>query len=136
MTFRSSTSGVKIAAMAYLGEFHSTRNRAKYFTLLVCAVSAGVVLQPLLAMAIIPLDIQWAVGSVLTIRSWRLYILAGNIIQGLSLLGIFWLPEGPKYTLARGRDEDAIRTLATVYSVNTGLPKEVGGFYFFFILLS
>lgn len=128
---------MKISATAYLGEFHSNRNRAKYYTLLVCIISSGVVVQPLLALAIIPLDLQWDIGF-LVIRPWRLYILAGNIIPGLVLCGMLYLPEGPKYSLARGRETDALHTLATVFSVNTGRPKEVrhtNGFKFSFFII-
>lgn len=120
-----STSGVKISALAYLGEFHSDRTRAKYFTLLVSLITCGIAVQTILAMTIIPMDFEIELFSFFVFRPWRLYIIGGNLISGVALAGILFMPEGPKYTLARGQESEALEILRKVYSINTGRPKEV-----------
>lgn len=125
MIIEFSTSGVKISALAYLGEFHCNKNRAKYFTLLVSVITVGIIMQTLLALAIIPLDFEIKLFSFLMFRPWRLYIMGGNVISGAALVGILFLPEGPKYTFARGQVTEALEILKSVYSINTGRPKDV-----------
>lgn len=129
LIIKLSTSGVKISALAYLGEFHSNKTRAKYFTLLVSVITVGIIMQTLLALAIIPSDFEIKLFSFLMFRPWRLYIMAGNVISGAALVGILFLPEGPKYTYARGQENETLEILKSVYSINTGRPKDVNIYF-------
>lgn len=51
--------------------------------------------------------------------------MGGNVISGVALAGVLFLPEGPKYTFARGQVTEALEILKSVYSINTGRPKDV-----------
>lgn len=39
-------------------------------------------------------------------------------------IGLFFIPESPKYLFNKGRHEDGLKVLQKVYSMNTGKPKD------------
>lgn len=114
-----SACGVKVAATTYLGEFHSNKNRAKYYPFLVSFTSLAPIIQSLMALAIMPLPIEFDFYSILIIKPWRLYILAGNVITALIFLAACFMPESPKFTMVFGKEKETVRTLRTVYQINT-----------------
>lgn len=124
MSFFSS-SGVKISSTAYMMEFFDNKHRPKYITLFISTSALALVISPLLGAAILTMDFQFSWLNGFVYRPWRLFILITSLITGLPLLGIFFLPEGPSFSLAVGRHQEALNTLQTIYHVNTGRPKKV-----------
>lgn len=125
----SSTAGIKISATAYLGEFFDTNQRPRFFVLLSSITTMANIAQPLLGMAILTLSFEssWFPGFVY--RPWRLFVLVGSLITGLTSLIMFFLPEGPAYSALVGKPQDALKTLQTIYHMNTGRPKNVHNKY-------
>lgn len=120
-----SSSGVKISAYAYLGEFFDNKSRAKYLTLFVSVSNLSQILSPLLGMAILTLNFEYIWFSGFVYRPWRLFLFVSSLLAGLSAVGMFFLPEGPSFSMAVGRQQDALNTLQTIYRVNTGRPRTV-----------
>lgn len=120
-----STAGIKISATAYLGEFFDRNQRPRYFALLSTITTMANIIQPLLGMAILTLSFEshWFTGFVY--RPWRLFVLVGSFMTGLTGLIMFYLPEGPAYSMFVGKQRDALNTLQIMYHVNTGRPKKV-----------
>lgn len=80
---------------------------------------------PALAWLVIPQDFVIHLGD-LQLKSWRLFILLVAIPSGLTALSLrLFLPESPKYLMANGKEEEALRILQTIYSTNTRLPKDL-----------
>lgn len=66
---------------------------------------------------------QWSLplyGGDLGFKSWRLFILVGALPAAFAGLALIWFPESPKFLLAIGRREEALRVLKDVYTINTG----------------
>lgn len=58
-------------------------------------------------------------------KPWRLYILCNTSVNFLTFCGLFLLPESPKFLLAMGKGEEALKIIKDVYHFNTGNPQEV-----------
>lgn len=61
--------------------------------------------------------------SYIPIAPWRLLVLVYSLPSCLALIGLFCLPESPKFLLLKGQREECITILKKVFHVNTGDPK-------------
>lgn len=50
-------------------------------------------------------------------------MLCNTIPSFIALVGVFWLPESPKYLLSQGKQSESIEVLKRVYAMNSGNPK-------------
>ncbi|KAL2258160.1 hypothetical protein VTK26DRAFT_8644 [Humicola hyalothermophila] len=69
----------------------------------------------------------WYIGSIVaawvvygcsfirTLDAWRIPIWCQMITSGIVCLGVFWLPESPRWLMAQDRHDDAARVLATYH---------------------
>lgn len=55
--------------------------------------------------------------------SWRVLIIVNSGLSLLALLGLFTLPETPKYVLVQGDPEGSLEILRIIYARNTGRPQ-------------
>lgn len=123
--FYCSSAGVRISSIAYFGEFFENSSRPKYFSILTSIVTAANIIQPLMGMTILTLNFHYVWARFFIYRPWRLFIFVGSMITGITTLVAFLLPEGPKFSLAMGRQEEALQTMRTIYHINTGSSKNV-----------
>lgn len=114
--------------MAYLGEFYSNKNRAKFLTLQLSLTATGIIVQNLLALVTLTLDFRYLLFSNFEFTPWRLYILCCSLISGLTLVGLLYFPESPKFTLAKNKKAETIQILQQIYAMNTGNLGEVSGY--------
>lgn len=115
-----SACGIKVAATTYLGEFHTNKNRSKYYPFLVSITCMAPVIQSLMAFAIMPLSIEYDFFSIIILKPWRVYILAGNVITALIFVSCLFMPESPKFTMIIGKENETLQTLERIYHFNTG----------------
>lgn len=121
-----SSVGIRIAGIAYLDEFLTEANRSKYLTFYSSLASVGVIVQPLLGLAIMTMIFEYEILPLLVLKPWRLFILLGSLITGFASLALIYLPEGPKHMLSMGKKADALAVLRMVHRVNKpGRPNEV-----------
>lgn len=120
-----SISGVQAAAIAYLGEFHSNKTRAKHVTFAAMFMTIAIVYQPLMGLFIMPRQWQFSLFGIMLIRPWRMYILISSCTSALAFVAISLLPESPKFELVMGRKEEALAILRRVYAANGLGSKEV-----------
>lgn len=111
--------------MAYLGEFHSNKNRAKFLTLQLSFTAGGIIVQNLLALVTLTFDFQYVIFGSFLFTPWRLYILCCSLISGTTLLALQYFPESPKYKLARNEQNETIKILQQIFAMNTGKFGEV-----------
>ncbi|KAK3909439.1 Synaptic vesicle glycoprotein 2B [Frankliniella fusca] len=110
-------------AYAYLGEFHSPDNRARAFVWAGVFPALGLLLLPAVGWLVLPRTWSLTLPLIGEARSWRLYVVLCAVPSLLTALGFCLLPESPKYLLGRGRDDEALRVLQRVFSVNSGRPE-------------
>ncbi|XP_055844740.1 synaptic vesicle glycoprotein 2C-like isoform X2 [Episyrphus balteatus] len=105
-----------------VGEFHSSKTRAKYVTMLSMFSQLAMIFMPAVAMGILPLKLNTEVFG-LQFESWRLLMLIFSFMRTFALIGLFILPETPKFVLVHGNHDKAIGILQMMYSKNTRKPK-------------
>lgn len=114
--------GIKGTAMSYVGEFHvggGDRGRPVHLALLSSAMWTTALVQPLVAWAVLGGAMTGAEeGGGGTIAAWRVFILLGSGWSLMAAAVMFVLPESPKFLLAVGRPEEALRVLATMWRWN------------------
>lgn len=71
-----------------------------------------------MAILILPLKL-------IPLAPWRLILLVNILPSIFCSIGLFFIPESPKYLLDKGEQEQCIQVLQTVYSMNTGNPKDL-----------
>ncbi|XP_044727137.1 synaptic vesicle glycoprotein 2B-like isoform X2 [Chrysoperla carnea] len=106
----------------YLGEFQPTKYRETILCWMELFWTVGIILLPLIAWAIIPLEFRYEDPN-FTFASWNLFV----AICALPSLAIgFWLfafPESPKFLLECGESEAALDILKDIYVMNTNEPR-------------
>lgn len=106
------------AAISYLGEFHCNKNRARHVTFAAMFMTISIVYQALMGLFIMPRTWEFSLFGWMVIRSWRLYILITSGTSALAFVAICLLPESPKFELAMGRPDEAVRILSRAYAAN------------------
>lgn len=61
--------------------------------------------------------------AVLHFFSWRVLLFIYQLPSLLALLGLFSIPESPKFSFTTGKIEECMNTLRTMYNINTGNPR-------------
>ncbi|XP_018323795.1 synaptic vesicle glycoprotein 2B [Agrilus planipennis] len=112
------------ALLPYLSEFHDKTRRGKMTYVMGFFHAIGNVILPILAWAVFPIDVDFRVGNLIVIHSWNLFLLCCGIPGLLGGLMFYFMPESPKFLMTAGKNEEAIKVFQTIYSINTGLPKE------------
>lgn len=122
-----SVAGVKIASISYCSDFLTATNISTLMTLQGLIAAFVFVLQPLLGLVIMSMSFRYTWFAGFSYMPWRLFIFIGSILSGLLYFTLAFLPEGPKYSTAMGRQVEALQTLTRIFTINTGKPKEVRG---------
>lgn len=112
--------------MVYICEFHLSKTRERHFTILIAIQKMATVVQTLFAILILTQDFAIPIGDWFIYRPWRLYVIAGNIMSILSVIGLLFLPESPMFDFAMGRPSLAMKTLQLIYTQNTRNSLNVG----------
>ncbi|KAL5291413.1 hypothetical protein ACFFRR_010674 [Megaselia abdita] len=100
-----------------LGEYHSSKTRMNHITVLASFLVIGLIYIQGMAVLLLPLKLTF-------LSPWRLILLVNTFPSICCSIGFFFIPESPKYFLDQGRQEDCIKVLQKVYSLNTGNPKD------------
>lgn len=112
--------GIQCCMFTYLGEFHSKTSRTKHLVFLSALIILSNVYFPSMAMLILPLDLHLWITSFLQFTSWRLLLLMNMSFGILSGIGLFLLPESPKFLLSKGMHHESLEILKRMHTANTG----------------
>lgn len=124
--------------MLYLGEFHTNKNRTKFITLELSFPIVGGILSNIMALVILPTDFKYRLFSDAVLTPWRVFILLNNTVGVMVLIALAFLPESPQFTLSKRKKAETLKTLQTIYHINSGKPvdvKHVSNFINHFFLL-
>lgn len=121
-------SGSQAAAYSYISEFH-TGKAAASAAAFVTAISPGLFLYlTALSSYILPMDWQFDLGLI-EMKPWRLFLAAVSLLNLWNFVAFCFLPESPKFLLAKDRKEEALQILRQMYAVNTGNSRDVNIIY-------
>ncbi|XP_044761381.1 synaptic vesicle glycoprotein 2B-like isoform X2 [Coccinella septempunctata] len=112
------------ALTCYLSEFHCAKYRARVQMVLGIIFSAGTICLPLLAAVILPEEIDVVLFGYFRMHSWNILLLVSSVPPLLGGIVFFFLPESPKFLMSIGRNEEAMKVMQKVYTLNTGKPAE------------
>ncbi|KAK3910985.1 Synaptic vesicle glycoprotein 2B [Frankliniella fusca] len=117
--------GPTSTAMAYLGEYHSEKTRAKALVVFGLFPGGASLVVAAVAYLVLPLELSsWSLPWLGAYRSWRLFILMCAMPSLLTGLAFLVLPESPRFLLATGRADEALQALRWAYARNKGSGKE------------
>ncbi|XP_020286619.1 putative transporter svop-1 [Pseudomyrmex gracilis] len=118
-------SGPHATLMAYSSEFYGAKGRTKIPILVGLSVQFGCIINVLLAWLVIPQP--WLVtfwNGAFVYNSWRMFLSLCGIPTLIGVTCLCFFPESPKFLMTQNRNEDALEIFKTIYSMNTGLPKD------------
>lgn len=109
----------------YLGEFQPTQYREKILSWMEMFWTLGIILLPLIAWVIIPLDIDFRIHSIgFTFHSWNLFVAICAVPSILIAIWLFFFPESPKFLIESGDTDEALEVLKGIFHINTGRPRD------------
>lgn len=87
-----------------------------------------------LSIILIPMDwILWIASF--PFKPWRLLLVCTTVINLWNAIVFSYLPESPKFLIAKNRKEEAFNVLRRMYAFNTGESKDVSWDCFFFLFV-
>ncbi|KYN00411.1 Synaptic vesicle glycoprotein 2B [Cyphomyrmex costatus] len=109
--------------MTYLTEFHSARYKPRFTTWTGFLFAIANIVPAAIGMTVLPLD--WHIDIFgKDYDTWRIYILICSIPPVVGLVTATMLPESPKYLMATGRSDAALKLLRRMYCMNTRQPAD------------
>ncbi|XP_046740734.1 synaptic vesicle glycoprotein 2B-like [Diprion similis] len=103
----------------YLGEFQPTKYREKILCWMEMFWTVGVIVLPLIAWLIIPLNVTYE-SDTFYFKSWNLFVSICALPSLMIGLWLFAFPESPKFLLECGEYDKALDVLRHIYAQNTG----------------
>ncbi|XP_050465178.1 synaptic vesicle glycoprotein 2B-like [Cataglyphis hispanica] len=109
--------------MTYLTEFHSARYKPRFTTWVGFLFAIANIVPAALGFTILPLN--WHIDIFgQDYNSWRIYLLICSIPPVVGFVTATMLPESPKYLMAIGRSDAALKLFKRMYCMNTRQPSE------------
>lgn len=106
------------AAPPLTTEIAHPRHRANVTNLFQAIWYWGAIVSACIALGTLRLNNSW---------SWRTPVLMQGFFPGLQLIGLFMVPESPRWLVSKGRNDEALRILAT-YHANGDVSDELVNF--------
>ncbi|XP_053949915.1 synaptic vesicle glycoprotein 2B-like [Anastrepha ludens] len=118
-------SGGSATIYAFLGEFHTAKNRSRAIMGSAFIFGVGSMLMPCIAWLVINQEWRFVIPYLnLTYKPWRFFMVVCGIPGFLCGLALFKIPESPKFLLSQGNDEKTLEILQMIFHVNTHRPRE------------
>lgn len=120
----NSVSGSSATIYAYLGEFHTQRQRSR--AIMGASVIFGItcIMLPVLAWLVINQDWQLDIPYLnVTYKPWRLFLVVCGLPSLICALALIPVPESPKFVLAQGQQAETIRILQRIRRYNVSAER-------------
>lgn len=116
-----SISGSSATIYAYLGEFHTNKQRSRAIMGSTIILGTACILMPLAAWAVINQDWEFYIPFIdIMYKPWRMYVVVCGIPGFLGALVLIFLPESPKFVLGQGNKTAAFEILQQINRWNNG----------------
>lgn len=120
-----SISGGSATIYAYLGEFHTLKNRDRAIMCAAIIFGFGSIMLPAIAWLIINREWMFYIPLIdVTYKPWRLFMVVCAVPGLICGLALFKLPESPKFLLSSGREDETLEILKDIYALNTGNDRD------------
>ncbi|XP_049310054.1 synaptic vesicle glycoprotein 2B [Bactrocera dorsalis] len=118
-------SGGSATIYAFLGEFHTAKNRSRAIMGSAFIFGVGSMLMPCIAWLVINQEWRFVIPYLgITYKPWRFFMVVCGIPGFLCGLALFKIPESPKFLLSQGHDDQTLEILQTMFHVNTCRPRD------------
>ncbi|XP_037029687.1 synaptic vesicle glycoprotein 2C [Bradysia coprophila] len=114
------TCGPFAVLMSYLSEFHGTDHRSRVMMVIGMFFSLATISLPALAWFVIPKSWSFQMGSLVSLKSWQIFLAICGFPSFISGIAMIFFPESPKFLMSQGRNEEALRVFQTIFRINTG----------------
>lgn len=112
--------------IAYAGEFHSDKYRAKAISWIGSFVAFSSFYLPTFAWIVLPMQWSFVIPGIdVLMRPWRLLIILFSLPGFLVLFCFFYLSESPKYLWSVGESEKSLAILRKMFRKNTGQDESL-----------
>ncbi|XP_028143249.1 putative transporter svop-1 [Diabrotica virgifera virgifera] len=112
------------ATTSHITEFHSSEYRGRVNMARGMFLSFGSLLLPILSWAILPRKMDIFLFGIVELHSWNIFLLVCALSTIFCGVVYIFIPESPKYLMSTGRNEQAMKVLQKIYSLNTGNAME------------
>lgn len=110
---------------SYFAEFQNKRVRGRMLSALATFWMVGNITVAAIAWAVIPNEIGWNPEEGFKYNSWRIFVAICALPAGIVTIALMFMPESPKYLLAKGREYEALKVFQSIFAKNTGAdPSE------------
>ncbi|KAG4066762.1 hypothetical protein HA402_012829 [Bradysia odoriphaga] len=117
-------------AFAYIGEFHTEKNRSRAIMYASIILGVFTLVLPLVAWLVINQDWIFDFPSIqFTYKPWRLFIVGCSTLSLVAFLIMCILPESPKFVLNNGNIVGAIEIIKTMHQWNCGRNSDLDHIY-------
>ncbi|XP_036218388.2 niacin transporter NiaP isoform X1 [Bactrocera oleae] len=118
-------SGGSATIYAFLGEFHTAKNRSRAIMGSAFIFGVGSMLMPCIAWLVINQEWRFVIPYLgITYKPWRFFMVVCGIPGLLCGLALYKIPESPKFLLSQGHDDKTLEILQTMFHVNTRRPRD------------
>lgn len=103
-----------------MGEFYTNRRRPRAITTAAIFQALGLVFIPVLALLVIPQ--KWILpvaGLDINFSSWRVFLILCSATNVITFSVFYFMPESPKFLLVKGKHDEALQVLQTIFKYNT-----------------
>ncbi|XP_022189537.2 synaptic vesicle glycoprotein 2A isoform X3 [Nilaparvata lugens] len=109
--------------VAYLSELFTGKYRDSVIMSTGIFTSIGGIIQPIMAWYLIPKKMHYDFfNGAIRVNSWRIFILISTLPSIMAAVLTAFCVESPKFLMAQGRRDEALRVFRTIYAINTGKP--------------
>ena len=108
---------------SYYAEFQPSAKRGAALSVLASFWMVGNITVAGLAWAIIPHEIGWTDPASFQYNSWRIFVAVSALPSLLVSIALVFMPESPKFLLCKGREEETLSVLRSIYFTNTGKDR-------------
>ncbi|CAG9824308.1 unnamed protein product [Phaedon cochleariae] len=116
-------SGVHACLTSYLTELHGARYRSIVQLFLGNIAGLGDLLLPIIAMTVLPSEINFKISDHLVIKPWNIFLLICAVPSFVGAIGFMFLPESPRFLMSINKNDEALEVFRSIYRINTGNPK-------------
>ncbi|KAH8413996.1 hypothetical protein KR222_000696, partial [Zaprionus bogoriensis] len=116
--------GPAAVLFTYLTELHGPKYRSYVLMVVGMITSLSLLMLPVMAWAIFPRDWDFVLFDSLEIHSWQIFLFVCALPSFISGIGLFLMPESPKFLMSQGRNSEALQAFQKIYRINTGKPND------------
>ncbi|XP_037891379.1 synaptic vesicle glycoprotein 2B-like [Glossina fuscipes] len=115
--------GPYAVTLTYLSEFHGLKHRRRIIMVFGILTCTSTILLPTIAYAVLPHRLVLKTDYI-SLNSWNIFLLITAVVPLLGGILHIFFPPSPKYLMSQGRNNEALKAIATAYAINKRSTKD------------